>query len=433
VDREIPEAVGSVVSVRDAETEITVNLVPVAERERSNLQIADEVRESLAGAVGGMEIRTRAPQGQFILNRILGVGDESLSIEIRGFDLEVLAKLGAETMAAIRGIPGITDVDVDLEEGTPQQEIRLDRDRIADLGLSVRDVAEVIRTSVAGSRAGEYRTQGDSYRILVQMEDAERMSIDDVLDLSVSAPDGAQVALRNVVTTELSRAPLTIRRKDQQRLARVSANVEGRDLGSVAEAVLAAIDRIPRPTGYDLSVAGSFEEQQESFRELILSLVLAMLLVYMVLACQYESLKDPLIVMLAVPMAAVGVLLTLFLTATTINLQSGLGCIMLVGIVVNNAILLVDQASRLQAEGLAVAAAVAEAGRRRLRPILMTTSTTVLGLMPLALGLGEGADAQAPLARAVIGGLVGATVITLVLVPVVYSLVHRGEAAAAPA
>jgi len=184
------------------------------------------------------------------------------------------------------------------------------------------------------------------------------------------------------------------------------------------------LDQIPRPVGYDLTVAGNFEEQQKAFRELIISLVLALVLVYMVLACQYESLRDPLVVMFSVPLAAVGVLVTLFITTTTLNVQSYIGCIMLGGIVVNNAILLVDQAGRLVHEGVRTHDALIEAGRRRFRPILMTTLTTILGLLPLALGIGEGSDAQAPLARAVVGGLTGSTLITLVLIPTVYSLFH---------
>jgi HAE1 family hydrophobic/amphiphilic exporter-1 len=184
------------------------------------------------------------------------------------------------------------------------------------------------------------------------------------------------------------------------------------------------LDLIPRPIGYDLMITGNYEEQQKAFQELVISLVLALILVYMVLACQYESLRDPLVVMFSVPLAAVGVLVTLFLTKTTLNVQSYIGCIMLGGIVVNNAILLVDQAGRLRIRGMGTRDALEEAGRRRLRPILMTTLTTILGLLPLALGIGEGADAQAPLARAVVGGLSGSTLITLVLIPVVYSLFH---------
>jgi HAE1 family hydrophobic/amphiphilic exporter-1 len=427
----VPEAVASVVSVgasgwradAGSEGEIRMSLLPAAQRKRSNVEIAQDLRRRLDGSVPGMEIRVRAPQGQFLLERLLG-GDEGLTIEIRGYELTTLDALGGSVAKSIVAVPGITDVQTSLEAGIPQQEIRVNRDKVADLGLSVRDVTQLLQTAVAGSKAGEYRTGGNSYRILVQLKDAEKRSLDEILNLTLTTASGEKVALRNVVASEPSRGPILIDRKDQQRRVTVSANVAGRDLGSVAFDVQALLDQIPRPVGYDLTVAGNFEEQQKAFRELVISLVLALVLVYMVLACQYESLRDPLVVMFSVPLAAVGVLVTLFITTTTLNVQSYIGCIMLGGIVVNNAILLVDQAGRLVHDGMRTRDALTEAGRRRLRPILMTTLTTILGLLPLALGIGEGSDAQAPLARAVVGGLTGSTLITLVLIPAVYSLFH---------
>jgi len=320
---------------------------------------------------------------------------------------------------------------VSRKAAIPELAIRVDRDKVANLGLSVRDVTRVIETAIAGSRAGEYRVAGNSYRILVQLEDAEKRSPDEVLDLTLTTASGEQVALRNLVETAQSRGPIVIDRKDQQRLVTIKANVAGRDLGSVARDVRLRLDEIPRPAGYELRIAGNYEEQQKAFRELLIALALALVLVYMVLAAQYESLRDPVVVMGSVPLAAVGVLLMLFITRTTLNLQSFIGCIMLGGIVVNNAILLVDQAGRLVQGGADVTAAVAEAGRRRLRPILMTTLTTVLALVPLAFGVGEGADAQAPLARTVVGGLTASTLITLVLIPAVYTLFHRERRACA--
>jgi HAE1 family hydrophobic/amphiphilic exporter-1 len=401
-----------------------MSLLPAAQRERSNVQIAQDLRRRLDGNIPGMEIRVRAPQGQFILERILG-GDEGLTVEIRGYELTTLDALAASVAKLMVDIAGITDVRTSLEAGIPQQEIRVNREKVADLGLSVRDVTRLLQTAVAGSKAGEYRTGGNSYRILVQLKDAEKRSLDEILNLTLTTASGEKVALRNVVTSEGSRGPILIDRKDQQRRVTVRANVADRDLGSVAAEVQTLLDQIPRPVGYDLTVAGDFAEQQKASRELIISLVLALVLVYMVLACQYESLRDPLVVMFSVPLAAVGVLVTLFLTETTLNVQSYIGCIMLGGIVVNNAILLVDQAGRLVRDGMDLRDALTEAGRRRLRPILMTTLTTILGLLPLALGIGEGSEAQAPLARAVVGGLTGSTLITLVLIPAVYSLFHH--------
>jgi HAE1 family hydrophobic/amphiphilic exporter-1 len=374
-----------------------------------------------------MEVRVEARQGQFLLNRLLGGGESGLEIEVRGYELPVLESLARQAVAAIAEIPGVADVDTSFDEGVPQEEIQVDRDKAADLGLSVRDVTEALQTAIAGSQAGEYRTEGNAYRILVQLAEARQLTIDQVLDLTLRTPGGELVALRNVVESKPGRAPTEIQRRDQQRLVTVNANIAERPLGEVAKDISAALDKIPRPANYLFQLAGSYEEQEAAFQEFTMALVLALLLVFMVLACQYESLKDPLIVMVATPTAAIGVILTLILTRTTMNLQSGIGCVMLGGIVVNNAILLVDQASRLLDDGMSVPEAVLEAGRRRLRPILMTTLTTALGLMPLAFGIGEGADAQAPLARAVIGGLLGSTAITLVLIPVVYSFAHSAR------
>jgi len=432
VQAAVPEAVSSVVSVgaagwrpdAAATGQINLALLPSAQRKRPNMEIANDLRRRLTGKIPGMEIRTRAPQGQFLLDRLLG-GDEGLTIEIRGFDLGRLDALAGRVATVVGQIPGVTDVDVAREAGVPQFQIRVDRHKIADLGLTVRDVTEILETAVAGSQAGEYRTQGNSYRILVQLKDAEKLSLDDILDLTLTTPSGDPVALRNVVTADPGRGPIVIDRKDQQRVVTLQANVAGRDSGSVALDIQAALEQIPRPVGYELMVTGTFEEQKKAFKELVAALVLALVLVYMVLACQYESFVNPLVVMFSVPVAAVGVLVTLFLTHTTLNVQSYIGCIMLGGIAVNNAILLVDQAGRLGRQGMPVREAVVEAGRRRLRPILMTTLTTILGLLPLALGIGEGADAQAPLARAVIGGLSGSTVITLGLIPAIYALFHR--------
>ncbi len=431
---QVPEAVSSVVSVGASGRnpgeatmgEIRLTLTPAAERARSNVEIADALRGRLEGQVPGMTVRTRAPQGQFLLERVLG-GEEGLTVEVRGLELARLDELARRAAAIVEQVQGVTDVDVSREAGVPQQEIRVDRAKAADLGLSPRDVARAIEIAIAGADAGEYQVEGNSYRILVQLQDAERVPMSEILDLTLRTPDGEDVALRTVVETTPSRGPIVIERKDQQRLVKVTANVAGRDLGSVARDIEARLDEIPRPVGYEFVVAGSFEKQQESFDELMVSLALSLVLVYMVLAAQYESLRDPLIVMLSVPVAAIGVLLVLAVTHTTLNVQSFIGCIMLGGIVVNNAILLVDQARRLQDEGNPTRVAVVEAGRRRLRPILMTTLTTVLALLPLAFGVGEGADAQAPLARAVLGGLAASTLITLLLVPAVFSLVHRRE------
>ena len=233
---------------------------------------------------------------------------------------------------------------------------------------------------------------------------------------------GELIVLRNLIDYDRVMGPVNIERKNQERVLTVGGNILNRDLGSVVADIQEKLTEIPMPPSFSLLFSGDYEDQQESFRELMFAFVLALVLVYMVMACQFESLRDPLVVMFSVPLAGFGVILALYLTKTTFNMQSFIGCIMLAGIVVNNAILLVDTANLLRREGLPLDRAIREAGTRRLRPILMTTLTTVLGLLPLALGFGDGGETQAPMARAVIGGLSSSTFITLFFIPAVYSV-----------
>lgn len=432
ISQSVPEVVGSVVNIGSsgwrpdsgARGTVDLTLTSPRERTRSNKDVAEDLRQQLDGTIAGMTIRTRAAEGQNLLERILPDGD-GLKIEVRGYEIETLEALVKEATKQIADVPGVSDVDPGRRSGVPQERLIIDRAKAADLGLSVRDIAEALEIAVSGRLAGEYRAQGISYPIRVQFENARSLPLEDILNLRLSTLDGQDVVLRNLVMSETGRGPVLIERKERQRYMTIGVEVAGRDLGSVAQEIEQRLDNIVRPVGYELNVAGTYEEQQEAFGELLLSLLLALALVYMVLASQYESLRDPLVVMLSVPLAAIGVLVTLFLTKTTLNVQSYIGCIMLGGIVVNNAILLVDQAGLLRRQnGMGTRQAVAEAGRRRLRPILMTSATTMLGLLPLALGIGEGADAQAPLARAVIGGLLTSMLITLLVVPAAYTLAH---------
>ncbi|SDB60667.1 hydrophobic/amphiphilic exporter-1, HAE1 family [Desulfonatronum thiosulfatophilum] len=432
VQEMVPEAENMVVNVGasgwraggGARGEIRVALVPAAQRTRSSEQIAADLRPALTG-IPGTVVRTRAGQGLFIFRMGAGDGD-TLAVEVRGWDLQRLDALAAEVSARMERVDGITDVRVSREAGARQELVRIDRNRAADLGLSATRIARTLETAIAGTRAANYREGGYEYRILVKLAEAERMSIEDILDMTLTNDAGEQVLLRNVVVVESGRGPTQIDRKDQQRIASISAAISGRDLGSVVADLREHLREIPVPRDYEIVFAGDYEEQREAFSELALALILALLLVYMVMACLYESLLDPLVVMFAVPLAAIGVVLILLATGTTFNVQSFIGCIMLGGIVVNNAILIVDQSSHLRRnQGMAAMDAVLEAGRRRLRPILMTSLTTAFALTPLALGWGEGADAQAPMARVVIGGLISSSLITLVVIPVIYTLFYR--------
>ncbi|MCP1676618.1 HAE1 family hydrophobic/amphiphilic exporter-1 [Natronocella acetinitrilica] len=433
VNELVPELESSVVSVgastfrasSPARSDIRMGLVPQSERSRSSEEVATALRQALTD-IPGATVRVRASQGMVM--RGLGGGDDAdrLSLEVRGFDLNVLDRIAAEVGERLEVIDGITDVRLAREDGVPQQLLRIDRDRAADLGLNVEQIARTVETALGGRNAGQYRDAGTEHRIWVQLEDAELLELDDILDLALHGTNGEPVVLRNLVTFEEEEGPIQIFRKEQQRMNTVSANISGRDLGSVVADARASLDDILLPRNVDINFAGDYEEQEAAFSELGLNLLLAVALVYMVLASLYESLRDPIIVMGSVPLAAIGVVLMLMATGTTLNTQSIIGCIMLVGIVVNNAILLVDQSARLhRSDGRKVVEAVVEAGRRRLRPILMTSLTTILALTPLALGMGEGGEAQAPMARAVVGGLLSASLITLFVIPVLYTLFHR--------
>jgi len=400
--------------------EIRIALKPESERSRSSEDIAADLRPKLS-QIPGTTVRTRAGQGLFILRMGSGSG-EKVEVEIRGFDLKVADSLAQQVKSVIEGVKGITDAELSREAGSPEELIIVDRHKAADMKLTVSQIADMLQTILSGTEAGNFREAGKEYRIMVKLEEAERMQIMDLLDLTVTNGEGNPVVLRNVLDVRPRTGPVFIERKDQERIIRVSANFADRDMGSVIGDIQEGLRSIPVPKDFTIGLGSDYEEQQKTFRELLMSIVLALILVYMVMACLYESLIDPLIVMFSVPLAAVGVTLMLFLTKTSFNVQSYIGCIMLGGIVVNNAILLVDQTNLLRSRGMPLREAIEEAGRRRFRPILMTALTTSLAMIPLALGIGEGAEAQAPMARVVIGGLASSAFISLLVVPVVYSL-----------
>jgi len=404
--------------------DVRISLKPKAERERSSEQVASALRARLSG-LPGITVRTRAGSGMFMMRRMTG-GTERVEVEVRGHDLETADRLAQRVKKVVESVEGVTDARVSRESGSPEELIIVDRQKAADMKLTVSAIAQMLQTVLSGSRASDYRERGDEYRILVRLKDAGKMDLDEILDLTLTNAAGEPVVLRNVVKARPRSGPVRIERKDQERVITVSANISGRDMGSILADIHKGLQAVPVPRGFTVGFTGEYEEQQEAFRELALGLILALALVYMVMACLYESLRGPFVVMFSVPLAAIGVILMLFLTDTTFNMQSFIGCIMLGGIVVNNAILLVDHTNLLRRrDKMPLREAIEEAGRRRLRPILMTAFTTVFALVPMALGLGEGGEAQAPLPRAVIGGLLSASLIALVFVPVVYSVFER--------
>jgi len=429
---EVPEAERMIASIGSSgwqgggghKGDIRMTLVKAKERTRSSEQIAAALRPKLAN-IPGATIRTRAGQGLFLF-RMMTSGSEQIEIDLRGHDIAAADDLARRVKGVVAGVRGITDVRLSRDPGGPEETIQIDRRKAEAMKLSVSAIASMLETVLAGTSAGNYRDAGDEYRILVQFRDAETMTMEEILNLTIPNAEGEPVMLRNVVNVTPRTGPANIDRKDQERVLTVRANLSGRDMGSAIAEIRQALMAVPLPPDFAIVFSGEYEEQQKAFHELAISIVLSLILVYMVMACQYESWRDPFVVMFSVPLAVIGVVLTLFFTDTTFNIQSFIGCIMLGGIVVNNAIVLVDHINLLRRrDGMALYAAIEEAGRRRLRPILMTALTTVLGLLPLALGLGEGGEAQAPLARAVIGGLASSSLITLVLVPVVYSMLER--------
>ena len=407
---------------------VTLKLVPKSQRTRSSMEIAADLGRKLS-AVPGALIRTRASGGQMMFGMRGGGGTERLQIEVRGYDMKVAQSLAEQVRNVVKNIRGVTDVRVSRREGTPERHLVVDRQKASDMRLSVNQIGNFIMTILSGSQASYYREGGREYRILVRVKDSEKLDLNEILDLTITNAIGEQVSLRNVIEVREERGPQQIERRDRERVITVSGEIAGRDLGSVIRDARRALRSIPVPRDFVINFTGDYEEQQKANRELMLAIILALFLVYMVMAMLYESLRDPLVVMFSVPLAIVGVVLILILTNTTLNVQTYIGLIMLGGIVVNNAILLVDYTNLLRnRDGMELMEAIKEAGRRRLRPILMTALTTIIAMLPMAIGLGEGSEVQAPLARTVIGGLTSSTFITLVVIPVVYSLFEQKRA-----
>ena len=411
--------------VRGDNAEVELKLAPQHRRQTSSEALADRLRAAVSGRIPGAEIQVDAQPGLWILRRIFssGGGEDDLEIELRGWDLEAADEIVAELRRRMRQVPGITDVRTSRREGRPEEALVFDRARIAELGLSVGEVARTVQVNVGGLEASRLRDGGDEFPIVVRLRPEDRLTTRDLDNVALRAPAGGIVPLSLVVTRQRGRGPTEIERVDGQRVTYVSAGLEsGMPLGRAVERLRAELADLPLPAGFSLYYGGEYREQQLARRDFTVAILMALALVYMLMAAQFERFLDPLIVMVSVPMALIGVVPTLLLTGTTLNLQSVMGLVMLIGIVVNNAIVLVDAINLLRRERhLGAADAVLEAGRLRLRPILMTTTTTVLGLAPLALGIGTGAEIQASLARVVIGGLLASTLVTLVLIPVVYT------------
>ena len=409
--------------------QVQLYLVPKDRRKRSSDQIAIELRRQLAGNPGVI-VRANAGGGNNQLNQLmsggLNNGGGRMAVEIRGEDLTQARRIARDVNDLLLTTPGVADPRLSRDDARPELAIQIDRPKAALFGLNTSNVADTIRTNVAGTTAAQFRQNGFEYPIVVRLREEDRQEVSDVNDVMVTNQAGLALPVRNVMTMQSQLGPAQIDRKNQERIITVSADPEV-GLSEAVAAVNERLPQLPRPQGFSIGFGAEIEQQAKAFGELRMVLILALILVYAVMASQYESLKDPFIIMFSVPTAALGVVLALYLTNTSFNLQAYLGVIMLGGIVVSNAILLVDYTNVLRRrDKLPLREAVELAGRTRLRPILMTSLATMLGLVPMALGIGEGSELQVPLARVVIGGLLTSTFITLVFVPTVYTLFEEG-------
>ena len=408
---------------------ISIFLVPKDERERSADQVAFDLRRQLSG-IPGVIVRANSGGGNNQINRLMAGGNNNdggrMSVEIRGEDLDAAARIARDVQDMLQSTPGIADPRLGRDEARPELAVQVDRPKAALFGLNTTTIAQTIRTNVAGTTAAQFRQGGYEYPIIVRLRQEDREQATDVNDVMINTSSGVSLPVKNLMTIQSQLGPSQIDRKNQERVVRVNAEPEI-PLSEAVEAVNQRLPDISRPTGFAVGFGAEVEQQAKAFNELRLVLILALVLVYAVMASQYESLRDPFIIMFSVPTAAIGVVLALYLTGTSFNLQAYLGVIMLGGIVVSNAILLVDYTNILRRrDGMQLREAVEVAGRTRLRPILMTSLATMLGLVPMALGIGEGSELQVPLARVVIGGLLTSTFITLVFVPTVYTLFEEG-------
>ncbi|MBN2464348.1 efflux RND transporter permease subunit [candidate division WOR-3 bacterium] len=398
-----------------------INLVMKDGSKYTVVDIENEIRE-FGNTLPGMHVRAGRTRG---MGAFMG-GGAALQVEISGHDLATADSLTAEVVAAVETLPGVVDVEASRKTGDPEIQLRIDRERAALHGLTPYQVGSALRTQLAGNVATQYRLGGKEYDVLLRLKEDQRAELCDVLCTSINGPLGP-VLLKNLVTDHPGTSPLTVEHKNTERIVKVEANVVGQAAGRVGALARRAVAGITPPPGFTIQVAGSFEDMMESFRDLGFAMLIAIVLVFMVMASQFESFRDPFIIIFTIPFALIGVLWSLFITGTTLSLVSGVGVLVLVGIVVNNGIVYVDFVNQLRRnEGMALEEAVKEAGRIRLRPILMTAFTTIFGLLPLALQIGEGSEFWSPLGRAVIGGMVVSTFLTLIFIPVLYTSFEKG-------
>jgi HAE1 family hydrophobic/amphiphilic exporter-1 len=405
-------------SAREANRgQLTVALKRATDR-RGEEEIAARLREAMNGTPG-LSYEFGRPA--------LFTFKNPVEVEIYAYDLDTLRGLADEVARRVSRVPGIRDVESSMRLGDPEVQIAFDRDRLAAMSLDAALASRQVRNAVQGEQATQFSDLDRKLDVRVRAREDERSAVAELANLEVGRNQGRSVPLGAVAKITVARGPSEIRRIAQQRAAVVSGNLQGRDLASAAAEIERSLQGLEIPPGAKVTIAGQNRELAESFASLRLALLLAVFLVYLVMASQFESLLHPFVIMFTMPMAVAGVVLTLLVTGTSVSVMVLIGLIVLAGIVTNNGIVLVDYANQLRARGVPKVEALIQAGQVRMRPILMTALVTVLGLLPMSLGIGEGAEMRAPLALTLMGGLISATALTLIVLPALYATLDRSR------
>lgn len=393
---------------------ISVKLIPKNKRQGVD-QVAEEIRKSLRNVSGCKKTVS--------VSEDMSMGSGSaISIAVKGDDLDTLREISKKIETIVKNVPGTREVSSSLGDGNPEVQISVDRERAAEYGLTPMQISNEIKSAINGKVASTYRAGGDDIDIRVTSKNSQAGNMDSLTGLKIITAQGSSVALSDLASFKLATGPVQIDRKDQARQATVSCDLLNRDLKSVTKDIQTQVGKIQLPAGYSIEYGGQNEQMMESFSSLFLALLMAILLVYVVMVIQYESFFDPFIIMFSIPTAIIGIVLGLLVTGRSFSVTAFIGIIMLAGIVVSNAIVYIDYLKKLRASGMERNTAIIEAGRVRLRPILMTALATILAMIPMATGLGEGGETSAPLATVVIGGLIASTFVTLLLLPVIYTI-----------
>jgi len=396
---------------------LEISLVSSTERDRSTTEIINEMQELTAG-IPRSEISVVDMASNFG-----GIGGGSpVAVRIQGPDLERLEEMSNQMADIVEGVGGTMNVETSFDEGRPEVVVRVDQAKSSELGIPAAMVANTVNTGLDGTVPTLYRSGGSEYDIRVRLAENGRESISDLRRLRIATPVAGLVELQEVAEIAIVDGPVQIDRESQERTATVTADLDGRDLGSVAEDIEAELGGFNLPDGYRIDITGEAEEMEAAFGDLSYAFILAVVLIYMIMAAQFESLVHPLAIMFSVPLAVIGAIGGLYLTGHRLSVVAFIGAIMLVGIVVNNAIVFIDYVNILRRDGQNRRDALINAGMIRLRPIAMTALTTMLAMLPMAMGLGEGSEVQAPMAVVVVGGLLSSTFLTLIFLPVIYSV-----------